>query len=189
MDLVQHRLYMRLLKVQRRTRGTVLALWIRASGGHVGPGLMVDSGVHIRQPPTKHWQIGAQVYLARNAVIDVAPEAVFSIGDRTKVMHHVVIGVYGHLAIGSDCQIAESSTVRDSNHGIDGPDLIALAPIESSPVRLGNDVWVGRGVAVLAGASIDDGAVIGANSIVTGHIPARAVAVGSPARVTRFRGR
>jgi acetyltransferase-like isoleucine patch superfamily enzyme len=48
-------------------------------------------------------------------------------------------------------------------------------------------VWLGRGVAVLKGAHIERGAVIGANSVVAGHIPANAIAVGAPARVVRYR--
>jgi lipopolysaccharide O-acetyltransferase len=38
---------------------------------------------------------------------------------------------------------------------------------------------------VLAGATIGDGAVIGANSVVTGHIPGGTIAVGAPARPVR----
>lgn len=41
-------------------------------------------------------------------------------------------------------------------------------------------------VTVLAGARIGDRALIGANSVVRGEIPADAVAVGSPARLIRI---
>jgi acetyltransferase-like isoleucine patch superfamily enzyme len=150
---------------------------------------MVDKGIHLRNPPSRHWRIGKQVYFARNVILDIAMDGSFAVGDRTKIMHYVVIGVHQKIAIGSDCQIAEASTVRDSNHGIDEHELITLAPITSSPVILGDDVWVGRGVAVLAGSHIGDGAVVGANSVVNGQIPPYSVAVGSPARVNRMRGR
>ncbi len=62
----------------------------------------------------------------------------------------------------------------------------ASRPLYSAaPVRIGDNVWLGDGVAVLAGADIGDGCVIGANSVVTGPIPPRTVAVGAPARVVR----
>jgi lipopolysaccharide O-acetyltransferase len=66
----------------------------------------------------------------------------------------------------------------------------AVAPAErllhsESEVIIGRNVWLGDSVAVLAGARIGDGAVIGANSVVTGHIPAETIAVGAPARVVR----
>lgn len=58
---------------------------------------------------------------------------------------------------------------------------------ELSPVVLGNDVWIGANSLVMSGVSIGDGAVIGAGAIVTKDIPPYAIAVGSPARVFRYR--
>jgi len=37
----------------------------------------------------------------------------------------------------------------------------------AKPVTIGNDVWVGGGAKILSGISIGDGAIIGANAIVT----------------------
>jgi acetyltransferase-like isoleucine patch superfamily enzyme len=61
-------------------------------------------------------------------------------------------------------------------------------PLSSrGPIVIEDDVWLGYGVVVLSGARIGRGAVIGANSVVSGAIPPGAVAVGAPARVVRFR--
>lgn len=54
-------------------------------------------------------------------------------------------------------------------------------------ITIGNDVWIGRGCAVLKGTSIGEGVVIGANSVVTSDIPPYAIACGVPARITRYR--
>ena len=40
----------------------------------------------------------------------------------------------------------------------------------------------------MPGVSIGDGAIIGANSVVTHDVPAESVAVGAPARVVRSLG-
>ncbi|HOY86671.1 MAG TPA: CatB-related O-acetyltransferase [Methylotenera sp.] len=58
---------------------------------------------------------------------------------------------------------------------------------ELSPVVLGNDVWIGANSLLMSGVSVGDGAVIGAGAIVTKDIPPYAIAVGSPARVFRYR--
>lgn len=50
---------------------------------------------------------------------------------------------------------------------------------------IGNNVWLGANVTVLPGVTIGDDAVVGAGSIVTKDVPARTLAVGSPARVVR----
>lgn len=53
------------------------------------------------------------------------------------------------------------------------------------PITVGNNVWFGGNVVVLPGVEIGDNTVIGAGSVVTGNIPANAVAVGNPCRVVR----
>jgi lipopolysaccharide O-acetyltransferase len=55
----------------------------------------------------------------------------------------------------------------------------------ANPVSIGNCVWLGEGVAVLSGAKIGDGCIIGAHSVVKGEIPPYSVAVGAPARVVK----
>ncbi|AKU98110.1 Chloramphenicol acetyltransferase [Labilithrix luteola] len=57
---------------------------------------------------------------------------------------------------------------------------------KASAIEIGHDVWLGGRVTLLPGARIGDGAVISAGSVVSGHIPANAVASGIPARVLRI---
>ena len=54
-------------------------------------------------------------------------------------------------------------------------------------VIIGNDVWMGYNVCVKEGVTIGDGAIIGAKSLVTRDIPPYAVAVGTPAKVIKYR--
>lgn len=53
--------------------------------------------------------------------------------------------------------------------------------------RIGNDVYVGHGAFIMAGVSIGDGAIIGANAVVTRDVPSYAIAAGVPATVRRMR--
>jgi acetyltransferase-like isoleucine patch superfamily enzyme len=101
-------------------------------------------------------------------------------------MHYTVIAAAQSVVIGADSQVAEHCSVRDSDHGV-APDRPMWQQLVSTPVRIGADVWVGRGAAVLRGADLGDGCVIGANAVVRGCIPSMAVAVGVPARVVRSR--
>ncbi|NLX05651.1 MAG: hypothetical protein GXY33_10960 [Phycisphaerae bacterium] len=57
----------------------------------------------------------------------------------------------------------------------------------SAPIRIGDDVWIGRGAAILEGVAIGRGAVIGANSVVTRDVPSMEVWAGVPARFIRRR--
>jgi hypothetical protein len=58
-------------------------------------------------------------------------------------------------------------------------------PVNYAPVTLGNSVWLPWRVFVMPGATIGDGTVIGADSLVSGAIPPNSLAVGSPAKVVR----
>ena len=75
-----------------------------------------------------------------------------------------------------------------NNHGSTALSDLQIRPQDRAltskgSVRIGNNVWIGDKVAILGNVTIGDGAIIGANSVVTKDIPANAVAVGSPARI------
>ena len=52
-------------------------------------------------------------------------------------------------------------------------------------VVIGNHVWLGNSVVIMKGVHIEDGSVIGIESIVTKDIPCNCIAVGSPAKVIK----
>jgi tetrahydrodipicolinate N-succinyltransferase len=54
-------------------------------------------------------------------------------------------------------------------------------------VSVGNDVWTGHNVNIMAGVNVGDGAVIAAGSIVTKDVPPYAIVAGVPATIKRFR--
>lgn len=56
------------------------------------------------------------------------------------------------------------------------------ARVDKAPVRIGNDVWIGKNATVLKGVTLGERTVVGARSVVTRSWPADAVLVGNPAR-------
>ena len=55
----------------------------------------------------------------------------------------------------------------------------------ASPVKIGNNVWIGGNVVILPGVTIGDNCTIGAGSVVTKDIPASSIAYGNPCKVAR----
>ncbi len=60
-------------------------------------------------------------------------------------------------------------------------------PFSKGDVKIGNDVWIGLDAVILSGITIGDGAVIGANSLVTKDVPPYAIVGGDPAKILRYR--
>jgi acetyltransferase-like isoleucine patch superfamily enzyme len=99
-------------------------------------------------------------------------------------------GCYFHVrdavSIGDHCMLGEYVSIHDENHrpSTDGTPLRACG-YTTAPVRIGSNVWIGAKASILAGTTIGDNAVIGANAVVTHDIPGNSIAVGVPARVIR----
>ena len=168
-------------------RGAWLAMWIRALGGTCGIGLSVGTRCRFRHPPHRGIRIGDGVTLGPDVVVDVPEGATLELGDRVELSMQVMVAAAQHIRIGPDTMVGEFSSIRDGDHGTAAGPVMADQPTATTPVCIGQDCWIGRGVAVLRGALIHDGAVVGANAVVRGEIPARAIAVGIPCRVVRYR--
>jgi acetyltransferase-like isoleucine patch superfamily enzyme len=105
------------------------------------------------------------------------------VGANTYLNRSVMIDAHVSVRIGPRCMIGPFCYITDADHGMQTGAPVAEQPMETSPVKIGAEVWMGAGVKVLKGVTIGDGAVIGAGAVVTHDVPARSVAVGVPARV------
>lgn len=155
----------------------------------------------------KHLSIGYMVSIRNcsfgsfNTIYNNATLNDVSMGDMTYV------GVGANLAkctIGSYCSIGPGVFVGLGKHP--SKEFVSTHPaffslskqsqvtfvdrqkyIESVPVKIGSDVWIGAGAIVLDGVTIGDGAIIGAGAIVVRDVAPFGIALGTPARVERYR--
>jgi acetyltransferase-like isoleucine patch superfamily enzyme len=169
-------------------RGLLYRLIIIVSGGRCGPGLRVEGDLVFRHGVHSGIRFGKNVYLGKGTVIDCPKTGKVIIGHNVTLTHGVVISSVRHVKIGDDTLIGEYVSIRDAEHGMD----LGAGPIRNQMMRpkgcdIGDDVWIGRGCAILAGAQLATGCVIGANSIVKGEIAPDMIAAGSPARPIRSR--
>jgi serine O-acetyltransferase len=100
------------------------------------------------------------------------------IGRRLVIEHQSGIVVHGATVMGDDCIIRQGCTLG----------LRSLADLDAAPV-IGNRVSLGAGSVVLGRVTIGDDAAIGANAVVLADVPARAIAVGVPARILAAKAR
>lgn len=144
----------------------------------------------------------AEFWLTDNAVLEVGnnctiqnyaffqltkPNPRVFIGDNTVIGRHCMITAKNLIRLGSNVLMGAYVQVIDHNHGMAAGRTIREQSAQIGEVIVGNDVWIGVGAKILTNVHIGDGAVIGANAVVTHDIPANAIAAGVPARVIRYR--
>ena len=57
----------------------------------------------------------------------------------------------------------------------------------SDGIIIGEDVWIAAQCTILKGSKINNGAVVGAHSLVNCEVPQNAIVVGCPAKVIKLR--
>ena len=115
-------------------------------------------------------------------------EGTLTLGDKSVLARDVSINCYLDVEIGDSALIADGVYISDFDHNFaDVSRPIKDQGIAKSRVRIDRDVWLGTKVTVCRGVAIGEGAVVGANAVVTRDLPAYAVAVGVPARVVKDR--
>ena len=113
--------------------------------------------------------------------ITIRKNAELEIGYKSYLNDGVNICSTQSIRIGHHAKIGDMTYIYDTDFHEVSPD----APLKQAPVSIGNNVWIGAKSIILAGSVIGEHSVISAGSIVTGEIPAKSVAVGSPARVIK----
>jgi acetyltransferase-like isoleucine patch superfamily enzyme len=111
------------------------------------------------------------------------------IGNNSTIGERCFIATHEQITIGDNVMVAAECYLIDSDHVFEDIEIpIKAQGIITSPIEIGDDVWIGAHVIILKGTRIGAGAVIGANSVIKGDVPPLAVMAGNPAKVIRFRG-
>jgi len=110
------------------------------------------------------------------------PESRFVLGARTIVLQMAYINPTKPVIIGDDTGIGGHTLIFTHGAWLNAFDGY---PADYKPVTIGSSVWFPWRVFVMPGSTVGNGSVIGANSLVSGDIPAGSLAVGSPAKVIK----
>lgn len=88
------------------------------------------------------------------------------------------------VSIGDNVSIGANVTIMDTDlHSIESDCRRMGGSPASKPIVIGDDVWIGMNAVILKGVTINKGAVIGANVVVTKDVPQFARLVNSPSRL------
>jgi acetyltransferase-like isoleucine patch superfamily enzyme len=113
--------------------------------------------------------------------IKVFVGAIFTVGHDVAMNCGVWIEAWHEVHIGNHVMLAPYVSILDDNLHETEPGSVQY----KGPIIIGDNVWLGRNVAVMPGVCIGEGSVVAANSVVTRDIPPKSFAAGAPARVIR----
>jgi maltose O-acetyltransferase len=174
----------RLLRYPTSALSRLRRIRYRMLGAHIGRGCTIRRICIPRNP----WDIYVDDYAClENGVVLLATgertdqPRVF-IGHGSYINRYTMIDAHQRIEIGRHCMIGPFCYLTDGDHRSAPGEPPLRQPIESAPVKLADDVWIGAHVCILKGVTIGQGAVVGAGAVVTHDVPAFARVVGVPAR-------
>jgi serine acetyltransferase len=132
--------------------------------------------------------IGMHVTLCAGMVPgqELGEQPVLRVGDRCVIGRGSHIVAHRSVEIGDDVFTGPYVYITDQNHGYADPDIpIGRQWPSNDMVCIGSGTWLGAGAIVLPGATIGRNVVVGAGSVVRGHVPDYCVVAGVPAKVVR----
>jgi acetyltransferase-like isoleucine patch superfamily enzyme/acyl carrier protein len=110
-----------------------------------------------------------------------------SIGNHTIISHGCSLTVGREVSIGNHCLIASGVQIFDAPGHPTDPVLRKLGkparPEDVRPIKIEDNVWVGRDSIVFPGVTIGEGSVVAVGSLVTSDVPPYTIVAGNPARV------
>lgn len=122
--------------------------------------------------------LGEDCYLGENSRI--WSSELVKIGNRVYISHNVNIHDTNSHSLNPQLRHEHFLKIISTGHP-----KINDVDIQSQPVYIEDDVWIGFNSTIFKGVKIGKGAVIGACSVVTKDVPEFVVVVGNPAKVIK----
>jgi acetyltransferase-like isoleucine patch superfamily enzyme len=88
----------------------------------------------------------------------------------------------GGISVGNGSMLGMNVTIATLNHGLSSESRNTTYP---SPVKIGENVWIGSNATILPGVTIGDNSVVAAGAVVTKDVPESSVVAGVPAKVIK----
>jgi acetyltransferase-like isoleucine patch superfamily enzyme len=179
-------------RLVHKVKSVCLAALFHAPGLFLGPRCLVRGSKFIK--------FGTGVFATSDLWLEAVPfyhQRRFSpnivIGDGVSFSDGVHISCIERIVVGNGVLMGSHIYISDHNHGVykgDGQSLPSESPKHrelggGGAVVIGDNVWIGDNVVILGPANIGAGAILAANSVVRGSVPAETIVGGVPARILK----
>jgi acetyltransferase-like isoleucine patch superfamily enzyme len=115
--------------------------------------------------------------------IEMISKGKLEIGTNLSMSEYSRIVAHQQITIGNKVTIARFVSILDHDHRFERKNgSIEMEGYTMAPVKIGNQVWIGDKVTILAGTEIGSNVIIAANSVVRGKLDGNAIYGGIPAK-------
>jgi maltose O-acetyltransferase len=125
--------------------------------------------------------------------VNIGKNARFGNGKYIKIGYKSGIGINAkvpnNLILGDNVMMGENVTIFGSNHAFDRIDIPMMKQgfKKFPPVEIGDDVWIGNNVIILAGRKIKKGSIVAAGTVLTKDFPEYSIIGGNPSKLLKSR--
>lgn len=156
--------------------------------------LQIGSGVEFRRNVEIRVHNNSSVIIENDIRIDRGVRILSANNAAIILKTGVRIGLYSVLNGGDDIYIGNSTLIsgfvylQTSMHKItDLNNSIQKQGFDHAPIFLQNDVWLGTHAVIMPGVTIEKGAVVGSNAVVTRNVESYSIIAGVPAKLINVR--
>ncbi len=179
-------------------KNILYTLWIRNFVGHFGEHSRICYPCSLQGEGQKNISIGDNTIINGMSILgcwtkydnQIFPNASITIGNHCNIGEYNHITACNKITIGDGLLTGRYVIISDNSHGGLSEEESSIQPSlrnlkSKGEVVIGNNVWLGDKVAVLAGVHIGNNVIVAANAVVTKDLPNDCVAAGVPARVVK----
>ena len=152
---------------------------------HIAEDVVIDDFAQLiaTSREEKAISIGSKSFVRSFAMLNSGPPNGFiHIGLNSSIGQSTILYGNGGLIIGNNVMISGQCFIVASSHNYESNDTpITSQGITAKGITIEDNAWIGAGVKILDGVTIGEGAIVGANSVVTKSVKPHSKVVGIPA--------
>lgn len=120
--------------------------------------------------------LGGRIHTKRNVVL-MADSGILDIGGGCFFNNGCMAVAKERISIGKNSALGPNVMIYDHDHDIHSGQFVHDSGFVTSPVVIGDNVWIGANSVILRGTRLGDGCVVGAGSVVKGDYPPGSVII------------
>jgi len=178
-------------------RNILYTLWIRNFVGHLGEHSKIWYGCRVAGGGAKNVTIGDYTDIQSHSIIACWTKygghffsPVIKIGNNCNIGEYNHITACNRIVIGDGLLTGRYVIITDNGHGGLSEKDANIPPssrelTSKGEVVIGNNVWIGDKVSILADVHIGNNVIVAANAVVTKDVPSNCIVGGVPAKIIK----